>query len=168
MSITIRQETPDDIEQINDITESAFLKAAHASHTEQLIVKALRNADALTLSLVADDAGQVVGHVAVSEVTISGAALGWYGLGPISVDPKVQGKGIGAQLMHAALSGLKDLGAKGCVLLGDPNYYIRFGFKPIDGLVYPEAPSEYFQAISFDGEFAQGEVAYHEAFSVTA
>lgn len=168
MGIKIRQETPNDIDRINEITISAFITAEHASYTEQFIVKALRNSDALTISLVAEDADQVIGHVAVSPVTISDDAPGWYGLGPISVDPKEQGKGIGSQLMHSALSALKDLGAEGCVLLGDPNYYVRFGFKPIDGLVYPGVPHQYFQAISFSGEFAQGEVAFHEAFLATS
>ncbi|WHI53556.1 hypothetical protein P3339_10020 [Microbulbifer sp. MLAF003] len=68
--------------------------------------------------------------------------------------------------MEKALADLKEKGAEGCVVLGDPNYYGRFGFKVIDGLVLPGVPAEYFQALSFSGNFPQGEVAYHEAFWV--
>lgn len=167
MNITIRDETFEDIAAIEALTKSAFLHAEHTSHTEHFIVNQLRNAQQLTVSLVAEDEGQqrIVGHVAVSPVRISSGETGWYGLGPISVLPDKQGLGIGSMLMHAALQRLKALGAKGCVLLGDPNYYARFGFKPVSGLILPDVPQEYFQAISFTGTFPQGEVAYHNAFN---
>lgn len=167
MSINIRQETPEDIERIHAVTVSAFLTAKRSNYTEQFIVKELRKLNALTLSLVAEDEGQIVGHVAVSPVTISDATNDWYGLGPISVDPMVQGKGIGSQLMYAALSALKEIKASGCVLLGDPNYYGRFGFEPIKGLIYPGSLPANFQAISLNGSSAQGEVSYHEGFFAT-
>lgn len=165
MNITIRDETAADIPAIEALTQAAFLNAAHSSHTEQFIVNQLRKAQQLSLSLVAEDQQQIVGHVAVSPVRISSGDAGWYGLGPISVCPDKQGLGIGSMLMHAALQRLKALGAEGCVLLGDPNYYARFGFKPISGLVLPGVPQEYFQAVSFTGTFPQGEVAYHDAFN---
>lgn len=167
MDINIRQEAPEDITRIHEVTVAAFLTAKRSSFTEQFIVKELRRSNALTISLVAEDARRIVGHVAVSPVTISDGAIRWYGLGPISVDPKVKGKGIGSQLMHAALSELKELKANGCVLLGDPNYYSRFGFKPVKGLIYPGFFPEYFQAVSLNGGFAQGEVSYHDGFSAT-
>ena len=168
MSIKIRPETPNDIERIHEVTTAAFSSVAHSSNTEQYIVKALREGGALAVSLVAEGAGDVVGHVAVSPVTISDGSSNWYGLGPISVDPALQQKGIGSLLMRAALARLKVLNAAGCVLLGDPNYYVRFGFKSISGLTYAGVPPEYFQAVSFSGEFAQGEVAYHDGFGATA
>lgn len=165
MNITIRDETEADIPAIEALTQAAFLNAAHSSHTEQFIVNQLRKAQQLSLSLVAEDQQQIVGHVAVSPVRISSGDAGWYGLGPISVCPDKQGLGIGSMLMHAALQRLKALGAEGCVLLGDPNYYARFGFKPVSGLVLPGVPQEYFQAVSFTGNFPQGEVTYHDAFN---
>ncbi|MCY1379125.1 hypothetical protein D3C81_2016270 [compost metagenome] len=70
--------------------------------------------------------------------------------------------------MHAALAGLRELAAQGCVLLGDPAYYARFGFAPQPGLVLPGVPPEYFQALSFSGHWPQGEVSYHLAFEATA
>ncbi|MCH2157159.1 MAG: N-acetyltransferase [Oleiphilaceae bacterium] len=60
---------------------------------------------------------------------------------------------------------MKSLGAQGCVLLEDPNYYQRFVFQPKDGLVLLDIPPEYFQALLFKGELPQGTVSYHEAFS---
>lgn len=165
MSIIIRKELPKDIATIETLTEEAFLKAPHTDHTEQYIVNALRKAGALSVSLVAEEAKIIIGHVAVSPVTISDGSVNWYGLGPISVIPDRQNQGVGSQLMKKALESLKSIGAKGCVLLGDPNYYCRFGFKPHSQLVLPGVPAEYFQAISFTGEVPAGTVSYHEAFN---
>ena len=110
---------------------------------------------------------QLVGHVAVSPVTISDDSANWYGLGPISVLPGLQGHGIGSRLMNHALDALKNMGAAGCVLLGDPGYYYRFGFKVIDGLYYTPAPRQYFQALPFSADVPQGEVTYHKSFSAS-
>ncbi|WIO73690.1 N-acetyltransferase [Porticoccaceae bacterium LTM1] len=165
MIINIRKETNDDIQKIHDVIVSAFLNAPHTDHTEQFIVRELRKAGALSLTLVAEVDGEIVGHVALSPVAISDGSTGWYGLGPISVVPDKQGEGIGSQLMLDALAELKKLGAQGCVLLGDPGYYQRFGFKPIDGLILQGVPAEYFQAALLKGDWPQGEVTYHEAFS---
>ncbi|MCX2802494.1 N-acetyltransferase [Microbulbifer thermotolerans] len=165
MSINIRREQPKDTQSIHEVTVAAFLEAPHTDHTEQFIVKALRESGALSISLVAEYEGNVVGHVALSPVTISDGTDSWYGLGPISVIPNKQGKGIGAKLMSAAIQELKNIKAKGCVLLGDPNYYHRFGFKPREGLVLPGVPPEYFQALLFQGYLPQGIVTYHESFS---
>src|SRR5690606_17709374 len=126
--------------------------AAHSSGTEQHIVRALRREGQLSLSLLAHDDGSIVGHVAVSPVAISTGAAGWYGLGPISVDPVHQGRGIGSALVREALHELRHRGARGCVLLGDPAFYRRFGFMPSAGLALPGVPPEYFQALAFDGE----------------
>ena len=165
MSISIRKEQPSDIQSIHDVTVAAFFEAPHSDHTEQFIVKALRESSALSISLVAEDADNVVGHVALSPVSISDGTDSWYGLGPISVRPDNQSKGIGSKLMNAAIQELKNIKAKGCVLLGDPNYYHRFGFKPREGLVLPDVPEEYFQALVLQGYLPQGIVAYHESFS---
>ncbi|MBV1928904.1 MAG: N-acetyltransferase [Gammaproteobacteria bacterium] len=165
MDIIIRREKSDDIGEIHDVTVSAFLDAPHTDHTEQFVVKALRDSGALTVSLVAEQEGELVGHVALSPVNISDGACNWYGLGPISVLPKYQGNGIGSKLMHAVISELEKLKGNGCVLLGDPNYYHRFGFEPIKDLVLADVPPEYFQALLVKGEFPQGTVVYHEAFS---
>jgi len=165
LSICIRVEQPNDIKSIHEVTVAAFLNAPHTDHTEQFIVKALRESAALSISLVAEDDDRVVGHVALSPVTISDGTPNWYGLGPISVLPKQQGKGIGLQLMNAAIQELKNTKANGCVLLGDPNYYRRFGFTAKQGLMLAGVPPEYFQALVFHGDLPQGNVSYHESFS---
>jgi len=164
MNTNIRLEKSSDIQSIHKVTVAAFLDAPHTDHNEQFIVKALRDSGALSISLVAEDSAHIVGHVALSPVTISDDSNGWYGLGPISVTPNKQGSGIGSKLMYAALTELKNLSANGCVLLGDPAYYHRFGFVPINTLVLPGVPSEYFQALLFQGTHPKGTVTYHESF----
>jgi putative acetyltransferase len=140
------------------------MNAPHTSHYEQFIVSALRNAGRLTLSLVADAQGTLIGHVAVSPVSVSNGATGWFGLGPVSVLPEHQRRGIGSRLMHEALRMLREQGAGGCVVLGEPQYYGRFGFEADPNLILPDVPPQYFQAISLDSSRPQGTVAYHQAF----
>lgn len=163
----IRNETLGDAATIEAVTAAAFLEAPHTDHTEQFIVATLRAAGALSVSLVAEIDGAVIGHVAVSPVTISDGAVGWFGLGPISVLPACQRQGVGSALMRAALEALRELGAAGCVVVGEPAYYGRFGFKAESGLAYPEIPPEYFMALAIDrSEMPKGVVTYHNAFGV--
>ena len=165
MQPTIHRETPIDATATHALAAAAFLGAPHTSHTEQFIVDALRAAGALAVSLVARaEDGSPVGHVAVSLVAVSDGSPGWYGLGPISVNPACQGQGIGSALMQAALQALRDQGAAGCVLLGDPAYYTRFGFRPVPGLVLSGVPPENFMALSFGPALPRGNVTFHEAF----
>ncbi|WP_101758788.1 GNAT family N-acetyltransferase [Oceanicoccus sp. KOV_DT_Chl] len=168
MKIIIRQEQADDAEAIHQLTIAAFLEAAHTDHTEQFVVKALREAQQLSVSLVAEYNREIIGHIAVSPVVISDGASNWYGIGPLSVLPTQQRQGVGSKLMRRVLTDLQALNAAGCVLLGDPAYYYRFGFKPIKSLVLADVPAEYFQALSFSGQFPSGEVRYHSAFSATS
>lgn len=165
MKISIRAEQPQDQQSIHDVTRAAFLEAPHTDHTEQFIVQALRDAAALTVSLVVETEGKIIAHVALSPVEISDGAKDWFGLGPISVLPEKQGQGIGSKLMQAALEQLKAINANGCVLLGDPIFYSRFGFKVYPGLVLADVPPEYFQALLLQGDLPQGSVTYHEAFA---
>ena len=166
--MNIRAEQASDTTEIDALTQAAFLNAPHTSHTEHLIVGALRAANALTVSLVATEAGRIVGHVAVSPVSISSGAVHWYGLGPVSVLPEKQGLGIGSGLITAALAQLQTLSAHGCVVLGEPEYYQRFGFKAEPSLVLADVPAEYFMALGFHEDVPCGNVAYHAAFDVTA
>ena len=167
MNITIRKESSEDIDATTALTAAAFEHEEHSNHTEQFIINALRRSKQLTISLVAVENDEIVGHAAISPVSISSGATGWYGLGPISVRPDRQNKGIGSALMNAALSELKRLGGAGCVLLGDPEYYSRFGFKVQPGLTLEGVPPEYFQALSLDGDYPLGSVQYQAAFDAT-
>ena len=164
MRVEIREETIADIPSIEAVTIAAFLNAPHTSHTEQFIVNALREGGQLTLSLVAETGDVIVGHVALSPVRISDGTSGWFGLGPVSVAPESQRRGIGSRLIHEALRSLRERRAGGCVVLGEPAYYGRFGFEPDPGLVLPNVPPEYFRAISFGTSRPRGIVAYHPAF----
>ncbi len=168
MSFLIRPETPADVDGIHALTAAAFATAEHSSHTEQFIVDALRACGELSVSLLAVHEERLLGHVAVSPVTVSDGSSGWYGLGPISVLPERQGQGIGAALMRAAIEALRQQHARGCVLLGEPAYYGRFGFRAEPGLVLPGVPTEYFQALCLQPPLAQGEVRYSRAFEATA
>lgn len=164
MNISIRQEVAADADAIERLTIAAFLEAPHTDHNEQRIIRALREAGALRHSLVAERDGVMVGHLCFSSVTISDGSEGWFGLGPIAVLPEYQGQGIGAALMRAGLAALEAEGAAGCVVLGDPDFYARFGFVADASLVLPGVPAEYFMARRFHDEQARGEVRYHAAF----
>ncbi|MBL8063801.1 MAG: N-acetyltransferase [Anaerolineales bacterium] len=169
MNILIRAENPQDIEEISRITYAAFLGKFSDHPTEHLIVDGLREADMLTLSLVAEVDGKIVGHVAFSPVTINNEFMDWYGLGPVSVSPELQKQGIGSKLIRDGLSLLKERGAKGCVLEGSPTYYQRFGFKSYAGLTYHASPApEFFMALPFYDEVPTGSVEYHKAFYISA
>ncbi len=154
----------DDVSPITEVTIAAFKTLAISNHTEQFIIEALRAADALTVSLVAEVNGRVMGHIAFSPVTISDGTPNWYGLGPVSVLPEHQRQGIGKALIWEGLSRLKDLNARGCCLVGHPDYYKKFGFKNISGLLHEGVPQEVFFALSFDGHTPQGAVTFHEGF----
>jgi putative acetyltransferase len=160
----IRNETVSDANAILEVTIAAFKTLAISNHTEQFIVNALREAEALTVSLVAEVGGRVVGHVAFSPVTMSDGNPFWYGLGPISVLPEYQKQGIGTSLVLEGLSVLKGMNGQGCVLVGDPNYYERFGFKNNPDLVYEGIPQEFFLVLPFGGQMPRGTVTFHQGF----
>jgi putative acetyltransferase len=166
--ISIRDERPEDANAIAEVTKAAFASLAISSHTEQFIVAALRAAGVLTVSLVAERDGCLVGHIAFSPVAMSDGTPGWYGLGPVSVLPACQRQGIGTVLIQAGLSRLISLEARGCCLVGHPEYYRRFGFANAPGLGLDGVPPEVFFALPFDGRLPQGTVAFHPAFSATS
>ena len=162
--IVIRNETHDDIYTITEVTVVAFKTLEISNHTEQFIIEALRAAKALTVSLVAEMDGRVIGHIAFSPVTISDGTPNWYGLGPVSVSPEHQRKGVGKALIQEGLSRLKNLNAAGCCVVGHPGYYRKFGFENPSGLAHEGVPPEVFFTLSFDGHTPQGKVAFHDGF----
>ena len=164
MTLEIRSERPADAAAISAITTAAFKTAPYSSGTEARIIEGLRAAGALTLSLVAVDQEEIIGHAAFSPISIAGAQGDWYGLGPVSISPEHQGRGIGQLLIRAGLEQLRSLQAAGCVVLGDPRYYQRFGFESDPALTYGGEPSPYFQRLILDGPPASGDAAFHVAF----
>lgn len=162
--IIIRSETSEDIGAIAGVTISAFQTLEISNNTEHFIIEALRAARALTISLVAELDGRVVGHIAFSPVTISDGTPDWYGLGPVSVLPEYQRQGIGKALVDEGLSRLRGMRARGCCLAGHPEYYRKFGFDNVPDLVHEGVPPEAFLALSFDGKIPSGTVTFHEGF----
>ncbi|MDO5668993.1 MAG: N-acetyltransferase [Corynebacterium sp.] len=158
----IRPEVPADLPSIAAVTAAAFAAVERSSQTESAIIEALRAAGALSVSLVAVDNEQVIGHVAASPVLIDAHPGRFYGLGPLSVLPERQGEGIGSVLLRSVLGYLVD--AEVIVLLGEPDFYSRFGFAPVEGLVYPDVPPEYF--LAHGNPHRRGVVSYHPAFFV--
>jgi len=164
-NIVIRDEIASDADSISEVTKAAFATCPHGSHTEQFIVGALREAGALTISLVAEAGRKIVGHIAFSPVAVSDGRPGWYGLGPISVLPELQKRGIGRSLMREGLSRLRALGAAGCVLVGDPGYYERFGFRSFPDLAIDGVPRDNVLALPFQESKISGTVTFHEGFA---
>jgi putative acetyltransferase len=162
--ISIRSETDADAGSIAEVTVAAFKTLEISNHTEQFIIAALRRAKALTVSLVAEADGRVIGHIAFSPLTISDGTRDWYGMGPVSVLPEHQRQGIGKALIREGLSRLKDMNARGCCLVGHPDYYRKFGFENIPGLVHEGVPQEVFFALSFDDHIPHGTVTFHDGF----
>ncbi|WP_312820989.1 N-acetyltransferase [Brevundimonas sp.] len=160
----LRPESSADRAAIHSLTQLAFQGHPHSDGSEPRIIDALRDAKALTISIVAELEGQIVGHAAFSPVEWN-SQPGWFGLGPVSVHPELQGRGIGQKLIDSGLEQLRVIGASGCVVMGDPAYYGRFGFKQDARFTYPGVPAEYFTVLVWDEPDQQaGDVRYHPAF----
>jgi putative acetyltransferase len=165
--VRIRREAPADASAVREVLAEAFPTEAEAR-----LVEALRAAAPPSVSLVADDAGRVVGHVLFTPVEIraSGPAAGWFGLAPLAVRPERQRRGVGSELVRAGLAACRDFGARAVVVLGHPTYYPRFGFAPAwdAGLYYRvPGPNPSFMVVELEPAVLRdhgGEVRYHPAF----
>ena len=162
MPVIVRFERRADAEDIRAVTEAAFAGERHSDGTEGSIPERLRDAGGLRLSLVAEDGGEVVGHVAFSPATVGGEG-NWVALGPVSVRPERQREGIGTRLIEGGLAQVRR-GARGCVLLGDPGTYARFGFEPAEALRWGGVSAPYLQVLVWSGPKPSGRVAFHPAF----
>lgn len=157
----IIKERPGDVPAIWTLVRAAFTGGGHESD----IVERLRGENALTLSLVAIEQGEIVGHIAFSPIRVEGRDEGWLGLGPLAVRPDRQRSGIGSTLVRHGLALIEDMGASGCMLLGSPVYYGRFGFTAEPGLTLPGFPPHHFQCLPFgEQKVPQGKAAFHTAF----
>lgn len=147
--IIIRNETKADFDAIHDVTIAAFKTLAISKHAEQFIIAALHEANALSVSLVAEVDGCVVGHIAFSPATTSDGASNWYGLGPLSVLPECQRRGIGKAVVREGLARIKAMNAQGCCLVGHPDYYKKSGFRNVSGFAHEWVPQEVFLVLPF-------------------
>lgn len=164
---TIRREQDGDESAIAQVIGQAFAEAEWSDGNEARIVERLRDGLELEGSHVAvTPSGSLVGYVAFSPVAIDGRSCGWYGLGPLAVLPDWQRRGIGAALVEAGLEDLRRVDAAGCVVLGEPGYYARFGFTHDPALTYPAAfAPAYFQRLVLRGAAPRGVVSYSAAFA---
>jgi putative acetyltransferase len=166
--LNIRPEYDRDLDAISQLVYTAFLN--HPQHApgalpkEHNIVNELRATGALSVSLVAEDDGVIIGHIALSEVLIDGKSAGWYGGGPLAVHPSRQRQGIGSALVNRGIQTLQERGARGVALVGDPNYYARFGFKPDPELVMTGVPPEYVLVLPLESPTPVGSISFHAAF----
>ena len=145
----IRPERQSDHDAIHRLTKAAFEPMPFSEGDEAECIVKLREDGDLTLSLVAVEGSDIVGHIAFSPVSFDEVFKGWYGLGPISVWPHLQRRGIGGVLVKRGIAELKRKGAVGCVLIGDPAYYHRFGFVGDGRLSYRNLPNEIVQWLAF-------------------
>jgi putative acetyltransferase len=165
--LRVRPETEADHAAVRAINERAFGQPGEAA-----LVEALRRAGAVILSLVAERAGALVGHILFSPVTVETAAGAYraVGLAPMAVEPGHQRAGVGSALVEDGLRRLRAQGHQAVVVLGHPSYYPRFGFAPASrfGLSWEhDAPDEAFMALELSfGALAGrgGVVAFHPAF----
>ncbi len=163
----IRAEKENDQEAVFAVNGSAFETPAEAT-----LVDLLREQARPVVSLVAEDQGNVVGHIMFSPVVLSGNPdLKVMGLAPMAVAPEHQRKGIGSALVRAGLEQCRLLGFVAVVVLGHPEYYPRFGFSPSSRFGIDsdyEVPEEVFMAMELEPEALSGKtgrVKYHHAFS---
>ncbi|WP_018265334.1 GNAT family N-acetyltransferase [Methylosinus sp. LW4] len=161
----IRDESAADRVAVREVHSAAFRDHPFSKGREGELVDALREAGALTISLIAE-AGFIVGHVAISPVTIDGTTVGWFGLGPVAVLSEHRRQGVGATLIDAGLARLRAAGAAGCVVFGEPKYYGRFGFRSHAGLRFVGGPPELFMALPFAAPIPSGAVDYHPSFAL--
>ncbi len=163
--LTIRDENSKDYQQIELLTDSAFKGKPYSAGNEATIPQKLRDLNAITFALVAEYEGDIVAHIAVSTVHINTSHQGVFAIGPLSVSPEFQGKGIANKLVKIALKRLKKNSAICCLLVGDPKFYSFLGFRLETNLTYKDAPKEYFQSYYFQQVKLQGEVTFPHAFA---
>lgn len=161
----IRNAKPQDYPAIYEVIKTAFLGQMHSNHKEQIIVQKLLKDNALALSLVVEQDGAICGYVAFSPVGISDGSRYWYGLGPVAVLPEFQKRGFGKKLILEGIKRLEMINAQGCVVLGEPHYYNRFGFINQPTVILEGVPQEYFMALALNhSKMPTGTVSYHPAF----
>lgn len=162
----IRDEAPQDADAIHHLTEQAFAPMPFSDGTEPAIIRTLRKTGDLTISLVAEDNVEIIGHVAFSPVTINGSHNDWFGLGPISVQAGHQKQGIGTALVQAGLKALNARNAKGCALIGNPAVYGPMGFESNGNLHYQDLDDWLVQHITLFGPAPKGALEFAPAFDL--
>lgn len=126
---TIRPEQPGEEAAIHAMTARAFDGHPYSDGDEQHVIDRLREDGDLVLSLVAVDGERILGQITYSPAILANGDEGWVVLGPVAVEPSHHGQGIGRALIEAGEAAMKERGAKGITVLGNPDIYGRFGFE---------------------------------------
>ena len=166
----VRRETPADVAAVREVVGAAFASAERSGPVDEVVLlDALRECDGWlpALSHVALEGDDVVGHVVCTRAEVGGRPV--LGLGPLSVRPDRQGRGVGSALMHSVLGAADALDEPLVVLLGHADYYPRFGFRPAEQFgITPPVPEwrEHFQALPLSAydEGLRGPFVYAEPF----
>jgi putative acetyltransferase len=126
-SIHVRPEQPGDQLAIANLNDAAFGQV-----DESRLIDAIRQAQHSTLSLVAVEGERIVGHILFTPITVDspGRSISALGLGPMAVLPELQRHGIGSKLVEAGLRECRRNGCQAVVVVGHPEFYPRFGFRP--------------------------------------
>lgn len=165
IDVLIRSESAEDHAAIHDVTRRAFAPMPYADGDEQKLIGRFRDAGVLALSLVAENDSGVVGQITFTPAIAADGSPGWYALGPVSVEPALKHQGIGSQLIHAGIAWLREQNAAGCVLIGNPAYYGRFGFRPFPKLSPDGMPAEYYQILPLAVTVPATVVGFHPLFA---
>ena len=164
MNLRVQPENAEDSDGIRAVHLAAFPTPAEAD-----LVKMLHEDLDSEISLVAKDGAQVVGHVMLSRMQVEGDGRGYraLGLGPVAVIPELQGRGVGSALIEEAMCVAEQRGEEIVFLLGEPDYYRRFGFSLEAAATFASAyAGPYFMAKSFGSPLpASGTAAYAPAFA---
>lgn len=164
LKIEIRKELEADQTSIRVLTEAAFKGRPYADGDEQDVIDRLRRSNTLTLSLVATQEAAMIGQITFSPAVVEDDSSPWFALGPVSVLPSRQGEGIGSALIEEGLNRITAMGALGCILTGDPNYYSKFGFALSPTNSPDNEPEEYFQLKLLGGGQPIGKFSFDRAF----
>ncbi len=163
--ITIRPEYSDEAPAIRAMVTRAFEGHPYSDGDEQDVIDRLRADGDLALSLVAvTDAGAIIGQITYSRAILMNGEEGWYVLGPVAVEPRHQGKGIGRALIETGEAAMKARGAKGLTVLGDPKIYSRFGYAQDTAMWLAGELAWAFQVKSFGAPIPACEQRYVRAF----
>ncbi len=162
--ISIRLETRADEGAIYALTQQAFAPMPYSDGDEQDLINLLRDNAALSLSLVAQDGDEIVGHVAFSPAKAEDGTPNWFALGPVSVSPDRQGQGIGDQIIREGIKRLVQQNAAGIILVGNPKYYQRFGFVVSPDIAPAGQPKEYFMVLHLGVAAPKSVIAFHPLF----
>ncbi len=160
--LSIRTATPRDRDAIRAVEEHAFGQAAEAG-----LVEALVDSGNTVLELVAEDEGQIVGHILFSRVYVENGGISTpaVALAPLAVEPEFHSTGIGGALVREAHVRLKAAGEILSIVLGDPAYYGRFGYNHARGAGFAsEFQCEALQALAWGDAPYVGDLVYAQAF----